>query len=184
MTVLFLAMTPTRAGSVTAQAEESLRRGHRVVLVTAQAAVWEDAGIDPRVLVLALEDAGAPAPAPARVASSVLRLPGRAVGLLTRRPGPLVEPSRRLRRRVDRLAAAADRRVVRGPVAILRPWSLWRKARRRVLTRLDLADVDQVVVADAHAVPLGWRLAQRHPDLPVLFALDPSRLPGERGGGP
>lgn len=66
----------------------------------------------------------------------------------------------------------------------LRPQTLRRLAMRR-LGPLDLATLDKVVIADDSAVPFGWRLTRRFPELEVTRALDrgPYRhLPGPEPG--
>ena len=72
---------------------------------------------------------------------------------------------------------SVDRRLLAmGPVAkfyrLVRPYALWRSARRRVVGRLDWSAVEQVVVCDSHAIPIAWHVARKHPDLTVGFELD------------
>lgn len=68
---------------------------------------------------------------------------------------------------------------------VLRPAVLWRAAERDVRRRLDLSDVDEIICADAHGVPLAWHLARRHPTLRVAFSLDRARYEDRPSqGGP
>jgi hypothetical protein len=53
----------------------------------------------------------------------------------------------------------------------VRPWLLWRVARRAVLPRLDVSSADQIIVGDTLAVPVGWHIAQLAPDAKIGFAL-------------
>jgi hypothetical protein len=55
---------------------------------------------------------------------------------------------------------------------LLRPYVLWRVARRAAVRGLDFTAVEQLVICDSHAIPIGWHLAKRHPQLPVGFELD------------
>jgi hypothetical protein len=56
---------------------------------------------------------------------------------------------------------------------LVRPYAMWRTARRRVVgNRLDWNGVEQIVVFDSHAIPMGWHLARKHPKVPVGFELD------------
>ena len=54
---------------------------------------------------------------------------------------------------------------------LVRPLMLSRKA-KAVLADLDLGSVDRIVAADKSAVPLGWRLARRYPNVRATTALD------------
>ncbi len=73
-----------------------------------------------------------------------------------------------------RLPGVAGKAVGKG-YKVLRPAVLWRAADDLVARRIDLDTVSEVVLADAHAVPLGWHLARRHPGLRVSFSLDRAR---------
>jgi len=55
---------------------------------------------------------------------------------------------------------------------LVRPYLMWRAARRQALRKVDWTAVEQAVVGDSHAIPIGWHLARRHPTLPVSFELD------------
>lgn len=73
-----------------------------------------------------------------------------------------------------RLPGVAGKAVGKG-YKVVRPAVLWRAADDLVSRRVDLDAVSEVVLADAHAVPLGWHLARRHPRLRVSFSLDRAR---------
>ncbi|GAA1682954.1 hypothetical protein GCM10009830_32670 [Glycomyces endophyticus] len=78
-------------------------------------------------------------------------------------------------RGIHRKAAAKIRKYVFWPVyRPLRPQALRRIAGRRV-EALGLDRVDRVCIVDEGAVPFGWMLANRYPDLEVTRLLDKSR---------
>jgi hypothetical protein len=55
---------------------------------------------------------------------------------------------------------------------LVRPYAMWRAARRQALRKVDWSAVEQAVISDSHAIPIGWHLAKRHPRLTVGFELD------------
>lgn len=55
---------------------------------------------------------------------------------------------------------------------LLRPYVMWRVARKGAVKLVDFSAVQQLVICDSHAIPIGWHLAKRHPTLPVGFELD------------
>jgi len=55
---------------------------------------------------------------------------------------------------------------------LLRPYVMWRVARRSAVKLVDFSAVEQLVICDSHAIPIGWHLAKRHPKLSVGFELD------------
>ena len=88
-------------------------------------------------------------------------------------PAPGPEAVVRFARRAhQRIAEAVHRRIARRAYAVIRPWVLWRVARRVAVPRLDLARVSRVVVLDAFGVPIGWQLRVGH-----------ARRPGDDVGG-
>lgn len=184
MNVLILSLTTARAAQVVADVQQLLADGHQVHLVVTKGKDWED--VDPRVAVHALSDVEGRHPIlrierflvlvlPRLVYSLVARLLAVVARLL---PGPFG-------RRVQRLGGAWKRRwiVVReasrrfhrerwGRVyGAIRPWILWRVARRSVLPDLK-GPWEIIVVADALATPIGWKLARRWPEAAVGFSLD------------
>ncbi|MGH3415355.1 MAG: hypothetical protein ACRDVE_16015 [Actinocrinis sp.] len=55
---------------------------------------------------------------------------------------------------------------------LVRPYAMWRAARRQALRKVDWSQVEQAVISDSHAIPIGWHLARKYPGLPVAFELD------------
>jgi hypothetical protein len=55
---------------------------------------------------------------------------------------------------------------------LMRPYVMWRVARRSAVRQIDFSAVEQLVICDSHAIPIGWHLAKRHPKLSVGFELD------------
>jgi glycogen(starch) synthase len=174
VTVTFLAMTGLRATAVVAQSDLLLQHGTEVSLVTADPGAFETAGLDERVRVLAVDEEAT--------------LLWRAEGVVVRRvpeavaaaAGSVLRPRRPAW--AERVAAVQTKgsNVLHHtgflkPYKVVRPYVLWRAAARTVVPRLELAPDDEVVVVDSQAIPLGWRLARRHPWLRVGFALDRDR---------
>ncbi len=142
MSVLLVAIGVTRTRAVTDTADFLLARGVDVDLLTVEAGPWEVAGLDPRVTVYALAAAEAK------------------------------HPLARLGRLVRRLSKAAYTKGYAKIYRLLRPYVMWRAARTTVARRLDWSRVEQLVICDSHAIPIGWHLAKRHPQLTVGFELD------------
>lgn len=74
-----------------------------------------------------------------------------------------------LRTRADRMLA---NKLAAKFYKLLRPYVMWRAARRQALRLVDWNAVEQAVISDSHAIPIGWHLARRHPKLTVAFELD------------
>jgi hypothetical protein len=79
--------------------------------------------------------------------------------------------------RVLTLSTRADRILLPNKVLgkfykLVRPYVMWRAARRQALRKVDWNAVEQAVISDSHAIPIGWHLARRHPGLTVAFELD------------
>lgn len=55
---------------------------------------------------------------------------------------------------------------------LIRPYVMWRVARKGAVRLVDFSAVEQLVICDSHAIPIGWHLAKRHPTLSVGFELD------------
>jgi len=55
---------------------------------------------------------------------------------------------------------------------LLRPYVMWRVARAGAVKQVDWSAVEQLVICDSHAIPIGWHLAKRRPALTVGFELD------------
>ena len=140
--VMFLAIGTTRARAVCDTSTYLLARGVEVGLVTVEPAAWQEQGLDPRVRVYPLGAAE------------------------TR------HPLARLGRVIRKVNKALDTKVYSKVYRLLRPYVLWRVARRSVLREVAWPGVEQLVIGDSHAIPIAWHLARRHPDLPVGFELD------------
>lgn len=80
-------------------------------------------------------------------------------------------PLFRLGRLVKRVSGGAHRLYAK-LYRLLRPYVLWRVARRGAARAVDFGAVEQLVICDSHAIPIGWHLARRHPELTVGFELD------------
>jgi hypothetical protein len=79
--------------------------------------------------------------------------------------------------RVLTLSTRADRILLPNKVLgrfykLVRPYAMWRAARKQALRAVDWSAVEQAVISDSHAIPIGWHLARRYPDLAVGFELD------------
>ena len=142
MSVLLLAIGTTRSRAVTDTAEYLLARGVDVDLITVEAGAWEAAGLDARVR------------------------------LQTLAAGEQKHPLARLGNLVSRVSKAAYTKGYAKIYRLLRPYVMWRVARSTVVRRLDWSNVEQLVICDSHAIPIGWHLAKRHPRLTVGFELD------------
>lgn len=142
MSVLLLAIGATRSRAVTETADYLLARGVDVDLVTVEAGPWAAAGLDARVRLHTLAE-------------------GEARHLLSR-----------LGRLVRGLSKAAYTKGYAKIYRLLRPYVMWRVTRSTVARELDWSTVEQLVICDSHAIPIGWHLAKRHPELTVGFELD------------
>jgi hypothetical protein len=85
-------------------------------------------------------------------------------------------PLNRLGRLVKRGSGAAYRLYAKF-YRLLRPYVMWRVARAGAVKRIDWSSVEQLVICDSHAIPIGWHLAKRHPELSVGFELDRTPYP-------
>ena len=142
MSVLLVAIGTTRTRAVTDTADFLLARGVDVDLLTVESEPWEAAGLDARVKLYPLAAAESK------------------------------HPLARLGRLVRRLSKAAYTKGYAKIYRLLRPYVMWRAARTTVARRLDWSRVEQLVICDSHAIPIGWHLAKRHPQLTVGFELD------------
>lgn len=172
MTVYFLAMTALRAPVVVSHTAFLRTRGVPSVVVTTERLPFDVAGLDAGVEVLELVEAERRALLWAAEQALVYRLPGAvATGIAKFSSGGAARPTT-----VERLQLKASNvfhhSVFLRAYKVVRPYLLWRVARREVLPRLSFAADDEVVVVDSQAIPLAWRLARQHPDTKVSFALD------------
>ncbi|RRR97682.1 hypothetical protein [Glycomyces terrestris] len=151
-----------------------LSRGVPVTVLVADGQGWKQAPrFDPRAEVLSLARRENRQPFVWTYTLLVERGPGGVLRRAARLPGP---------------AGGAGRRLVRAhakAVRLIRKWFFWRgykavrghSLRRIALRRLEalrLEDARRVVIADTAAVPFGWSLARRRPDLEVTRAMDVS----------
>lgn len=191
MNVLYLALSTSRLAQVVRDLEFVSEHGGNATLVTTKGSVWPDLG--PAVTVHELADAEASHWFVRGERVLVFRLPSlvlralRKVAVVLGRllPGGL---GKAMAPAEDALQSALLRqqelaqRFHKGPFADfyrnLRPFVLWRTARRNVLDGLDVGAFDAVVVADSLSTPIGWHLAKEHPQLEVAFSLDRERLTG------
>lgn len=151
--VVLMALTSVAVRQTVANADFLLSRGVPVMLLTAEPVAFHDHGLDPRVPVIDLTRREA-ASLPHRGTRQLARL--RKAGL----PGRAVN--------------AAGHQTYK----VFRPLVLWRAAERELRGHLDLDDVAEIVLADAHAVPLGWHIARARPDLRISFSLDRAAYSG------
>jgi hypothetical protein len=102
---------------------------------------------------------------------------GVAVDLITVDEAPWRAEGLDERVRVLTLSTRADRVLLPNKVLgkfykLVRPYAMWRAARRQAVGKVDWTAVEQAVISDSHAIPIGWHLARRHPRLTVAFELD------------
>jgi hypothetical protein len=142
MSVLLLAIGTTRARAVCGSADFLLARGVDVGLVAVDAESWQREGLDRRVTLYTLQ------------------------------AGEERHPLNRLGRVVRGVSAAAYNKVFSKLYRLLRPYVMWRVTRAQVVRQVDWSAVEQLVICDSHAIPIGWHLAKRHPGLTVGFELD------------
>ena len=153
-TVLLMALTSVAARQTVNNAHFLIERGVPVVILTAEPMPFHELELDPRVPIVDLtrSEVGS---LPHRGKRQLARL--RSLGL----PGRAVN--------------AAGHQGYK----VIRPLVLWRAAERELSRHIDLDDVTEVVLADAHAVPLGWHLARDRPDLKISFSLDRDAYRGD-----
>lgn len=184
MRALIVSLSTAREAQVRDDVDQLLGEGYEVELVTTKEQDFED--LPAQVRVAGLSDAERAHPVLRAERLLVLTLPrwiytavARVLRVLAR-----VLPGR-IGRRVDRLAGLWKRRWVATREAArrfhkqrwgtaysyVRPWFLWRTARRKVLPRLS-GSWDVIIVADALSTPIGWKLARKHPQASVGFSLD------------
>jgi hypothetical protein len=190
--VVMLSLSSARNAAAVDDIMFVLAKGGRVTLVTSDISGWGE--MDPRISVLQLsaqEQAYWALRAERFLVFTMPDLPLRVVrrvvsGVARRSREPvkqiLTTSAKRLNRMRRSTRAVSSRFhtwYFMKPYSYVRPWVLWRVARKNVLPRLDISTADQVVVADALATPLGWHIARALPDVAVGFTLDrniPSRV--------
>jgi hypothetical protein len=172
MKVLFLALTATRARAIKRHCHFLLEHGVEVVLVTTNPDPWEAEKLDARVQVHTLREGEGRHPLPRGERFLVFRGPRFVLARAQRAAGGRASTVAAVTRRYERGANLFHRKVFMRLYRALRPYILWRVARRDVLPGIDLTTVNEVVVGDSHAIPLAWHIARDHPALKVSFSLD------------
>lgn len=186
MHVLFVAMSTSRLQQTVRDIRFLLDHGGRATVITTKAANWSS--LDPAASLHELATAESrhwfvrsERIAVFRGPDLLLRVVRKLLALAVRvLPVPggdrLLAKFDGLRRR-QATAAKTFHKQRFGPFyRNVRPYVLWRTARSQLLPRIDLDDVDAVVIADALSTPIGWHLAQEHGELPVTFSLDRDRV--------
>jgi hypothetical protein len=188
MHVLILSMSPSRDAAAVDDMEYVLARGGQVTLVTTDTAGW--GSLDPRISVLSLAEDERKHLLLRTERFLVLMTPGLLLRFASR---GLRTVGRHSRGPIKRRMEAATNRVNRGGTRIhqassrvharwfkqyrqIRAWILWRVARQNVLSQLDLHSVDQIVVADTLATPLGWHIAKMLPEINIGFTMNREHL--------
>jgi hypothetical protein len=185
MHVLILSLSPSRDAAAVDDMEYVLARGGQATLVTTDTAGW--GSLDPRISVLSLAEDERKHWLLRTERFLVLIIPGLPLRFTSR---SLRAVARHARGPIKPRMVAATNRVDRGRSRIhkassrvharwlkqIRPWILWRVARRNVLKQLDLHSVDQIVVADTLAIPLGWHIAQVLPEINIGFTMNREHL--------
>ena len=188
MHVLILSLSPSVDAAAVDDMEYVLARGGQVTLVTTDPAGW--GSLDSRISVLSLAEDERKHWLLRTERFLVLIIPGLPLRFASR---SLRAVARHARGPIKRRMVAATNRVDHGGSRIhkassrvharwlkqyrqIRPWILWRVARQNVLNQLDLHSVDQIVVADTLATPLGWHIAQVLPEINIGFTMNREHL--------
>lgn|GEM_PF-1115395 len=177
--VLLLALNTPHPDRVLEHTRFLLARGVQVDLVTVDESRWRTRGLDPRVRLHSLRGGEGRHPIPRTERVVVRRGPQLALGALTSsaaRTGDLrlQVATGAVQRGHARAADAFHRKVFLRGYRVIRPYLLWRVARRELLAVLDPATLDAVNVCDANSIPIGYHLAQDYPGLTVRNSLDRS----------
>ena len=183
--VVFLALSPARLAATVEDMDFVLARGGRVTLVAADPEVWGQ--LDHRIDTVGLSAAEqrywllrGERLVLYRIPDLPIRLLRRLLELGARQAAtPVDRPLTRwvhaldvLRTRVRAIANRVHRGGFLPRYRAFRPWVLWRVARRELLPTRDFRGADQIIVADAFSIALGWHLARQLPDVKVGFRLD------------
>ncbi|WP_079171575.1 glycosyltransferase family 4 protein [Streptomyces sp. CC53] len=176
--VVILAYTPARPHRVANFANELVKRGVHVDLVTARTAAWTRSRLDPRVALLTIEDAETSLVIPRSERFVVYRAP-RAV---LRRADRLAERQRDkavpelavkvARRAHNKVAHGFHKKVFQRGYRVVRPRLLAKIAQHEALPQLRLDLTQHVFLADTNATVTAWRMAQEHPHLKVTNSMD------------
>ncbi|MEH1124961.1 glycosyltransferase family 4 protein [Micromonospora sp. CPCC 206061] len=174
--LVLIAMNPSSPGAIRDFTRAVTGRGYAVDVLTADGALESRVAGGERVRVFSVEAAERRLLVLRAERFLVYKAPGKllatAAALARRQPaiGPELAVLR-LRRGYRRAAGYFHARVFRRGYNVVRPFILWRIARREVLPQLELAGASRVVISGASGVAIGWRLARRHPDLTVTTSM-------------
>ena len=196
MHVVFLALLPGPLAATVEDIECVLAHGGRVTLVVGDPRAWGQ--LDDRVDAVDLSSAehrywlrraeqfilyGIP-DMPLRLLRQVLDVCARCTYTpVGRHMTRMAEAVDRRRSHVHTSANRLHDRLFLPHYRTVRPWVLWRVARRGLLSDHDFSDADQIVVADDLSTALGWHLARRLPHVNFGFSLD-QRLTSEHVAQP
>ncbi|MDG4786336.1 glycosyltransferase family 4 protein [Micromonospora sp. WMMD1102] len=174
--LLVVAVNPPKIHLTREFVNQMTARGYTVDLVVNEPEQWSRARLDERVRLHPLMAAENRRLLLFTEQLLLFRLPGRTllgaqqVARKIHRLGPEVAIGT-LRRWHRRGAKGVHNRLFFPAYLVLRPLILWRITRRAVLPKLDLAKTRGVVVSGSYGTTIGWRLARRHPALPVTTSL-------------
>ncbi|MGA5703569.1 hypothetical protein [Peterkaempfera bronchialis] len=190
--VLLLALNTRRVAAVCEDAQFLLDRGIGVDLLMVNPAPWEAAGLPPAVRCWSLRAGEGRHPLPRSERLLVYRAPRKALGLLREaaephygRPdtGRALELAVGMAVRVHaRLADGFHQRVFIRGYRVVRPYLLWRVARRDPGEVLVSETTERAVVYDTYAIPTAWHLGRSHPRLEISLGLDRARYEAPSGG--
>ena len=194
MKIVMVSLGTARRERVLADIEEACAAGACVELIVTKLEPWDGIPTDVRAHPLGVIEAKHPVPRIGRLL--VLRLPrviyrlgARVLSALSKLlPGRAGRAAERVGGRWKRAWTVTKERTDRfhrerfgSWYGRVRPYVLWRAARRRVLPRmgLDREPPDLIVVADGLSTPIGWHLVRKHPDAGVGFSLADARTDRE-----
>ncbi|MFF2960807.1 glycosyltransferase family 4 protein [Streptomyces sp. NPDC057963] len=177
---VLLALTPPKSRRIADFANHLLERGVHVTVVTANTSVWQRTGLDPRAVLVSIEQGEKKLRIPRGERFLVYRVP-RAVLSRARRtarkrrgtitPELMVAATQRVHKKA---ANAFHKNVFNRGYQEVRPQLLSRIARREALPGLRLDLTDHVFVCDINSTVTGWKWAKTYPNLTVTTNLDRS----------
>ncbi|MFD9607243.1 glycosyltransferase family 4 protein [Streptomyces sp. NBC_01224] len=177
---VLLALTPPKSRRIADFANHLLERGVHVTVVTANTSVWQRTGLDPRAVLVSIEQGEKKLRIPRGERFLVYRVP-RAVLSRARRtarkrrgtitPELMVAATQRVHKKA---ANAFHKNVFNRGYQEVRPQLLSRIARREALPELRLDLTDHVFVCDINSTVTGWKWAKTYPNLTVTTNLDRS----------
>ncbi|MET9142168.1 MULTISPECIES: glycosyltransferase family 4 protein [unclassified Streptomyces] len=176
--VVILAYTPARPRRVANFANELVRRGVQVDLVTARRKAWTRTDLDPRVSFVTIETAEASLFIPRGERFVVYRAPRavlRRADRLAERQRDAVAPELAVkvaRRAHNKVAHGFHKKVFQRGYRVVRPRILAKIAANEALPQLRLDETQHVFLADTNATTTAWRMARTHPHLTVTNRMD------------